>query len=297
VTRDLLYESADPVLTPDAVDVYAPTMAGRWPVVVMFHGAPGGSPESDRADLGEEARRVAQLGFVVFSASWGHSPAAVDMSWYDGGLALGAQGACAVEFARMHAAAYGGDPATMIVFGHSGGGTPAAMVAFARPKPTAGCLGGATLGGISALVTWEGNWVLSPTYPDWNAIVAEDPRVMDLYTPWKYLPDHKDLKVVILVSENPGSQYEREVGDAWAADSWLAARDPSGDLRRRLQADGALADGTIGQADMQQLLYSVLKAQGNPVSLDVMPGSTHIALSNAGGDVFLAAFSKADQHD
>jgi hypothetical protein len=161
----------------DAIDL--------WTYVVMFHGAPGGSPESDRADLGEEARRVAQLGFVVFSASWGHSPAAVDMSWYDGGLALGAQGACAVEFARMHAAAYGGDPATMIVFGHSGGGTPAAMVAFARPKPTAGCLGGATLGGISALVTWEGNWVLSPTYPDWNAIVAEDPRVMDLYTPWK----------------------------------------------------------------------------------------------------------------
>ena len=74
MTRDLTYESTNPVLTPDALDVYAPAKAGPWPVVVMFHGAPGSDPATDRGYLSENARRVAELGFVVFNASWGHAP-------------------------------------------------------------------------------------------------------------------------------------------------------------------------------------------------------------------------------
>ena len=45
------------------------------------------------------------------------------------------------------------------------------------------------------------------------------------------------------------------------------------------------------------LMFSVLKAQGNPVSLDVMPGSNHISLSDEGWKVFLAAFPKAAAKD
>ena len=40
-TYDLAYESTNPVLVPGELDVYAPAKAGAWPVVVMFHGAPG----------------------------------------------------------------------------------------------------------------------------------------------------------------------------------------------------------------------------------------------------------------
>jgi len=74
VTRNFTYESTNPQLTPDALDVYAPAKAGPWPVVVMFHGAPGGSPATDRGNLSEEARRVAELGFVVFNASRATGP-------------------------------------------------------------------------------------------------------------------------------------------------------------------------------------------------------------------------------
>ncbi len=246
---------------------------------------------------------MAELGFVVFNASWGHIPGGdVGPPTYDGLLAVQSQAACAVEYARAHAAEYGGDPATMIVFGHSGGAHGAAMVTFARPAPTAGCLGGPTLGEIDALVTWEGNWLLSVNGPDWNSALAADPRVMDAVTPWKSLAEHKDQKVVMLVSEDPNASLksefpslivDREVGDPWAADSWLAVRDPSGDLRRQLEANGALADGKLDLADAQQLLYSVLKARGNPVTLDVMPDSSHAYLRGAGWDVFLAAFPKA----
>ena len=248
---------------------------------------------------------MAELGFVVFNASWGNGPGMVaDPPTYYFLGATQSQAACAVEYARAHAAEYGGDPATMIVFGHSAGAHPAAMVTFARPAPTTGCLGGATLGPIDALVTWEGNWLLSVNAPDWDAALAADPRVMDAVTPWKHLAEHKDQRVVMLVSEDPnaslqaefpGFEVERPVGDPGAADSWLAVRDPSGDLRRQLEANGALADGTIGFTDSQHLLYSVLKAQGNPVSLDVMPDSSHAWLRGAGWDVFLAAFQKAAQ--
>lgn len=307
VTRDLAYESSNPLLVPGELDVYAPTRAGRWPVVVMFHGAPGTDPKTDRTGLAPHASRVADLGFVVFNAAWGHLPGANDRApTYEQLLAVQSEGACAIEFARTHAAEYGGDPSTMIVFGHSGGAHPAAMVTFARPEPTTGCLGGTTLGSIDALVTWEGNWILSINGPDWNGAIAADPRVVDAVTPWKYLAGHKDQKVVMLVSEDPnaslraefpGFEVERPVGNPWAADSWLAVRDPSGDLRRQLEANGAFADGTVGFADAQQLLYSVLKAQGNPVSLDVMPDSSHAWLRGAGWDVFLAAFPKAAQRD
>jgi len=298
VTSDLAYESANPVVVPGELDVYAPAAAGVWPVVVMFHGAPGADPKTDRLQEGDKAYRIAELGFVVFNASWGHlpggMPAVPGRQWLQ---ANNAQGACAVEFARANASKYGGDPSTMIVFGHSGGAHVAATATFARPEPTAGCLGGTTLGAIDALVTWEGNWVLSVNTPDMDAALAADPGVMDILTPWNYLAAHRDQKVVMLVSETPGAVYEREVGDPWAADSWLAVRDPSGDLRRQLEANGAFADGWIGQADAQQLLFSVLAAPWKPDSLDVMPDSSHVLLRDGGWDVFLAAFPKAAAKD
>jgi len=292
-TADIAYESANPVLAPGMLDVYAPAKAGPWPVVVMLHGGDG-----SKADQREYARKVADLGFVVFAPTWGAVAAATaDVSWYDNFLATESQVACAVEFARAHAAEYGGDPATMILFGHSGGASIGAQVAFARPEPTAGCLGGTTLGAIDALVTWEGNFTLSVNVPDLDSILAAEPRVLDVITPWRYLAGHADQKVVMLVSEHPGAFFERKVGDPWAADSWLAVRDPSGDLRRQLEASGAFADGTLDFIEVQQLLYSVLKAQGNPVSLDVMPDSVHDGLSDAGWKVFLAAFPKAAAKD
>ena len=168
VTSGLAYESTNALLTPGVLDVYAPAKAGSWPVVVMFHGA-----GTDNGGVGQLARRVADLGFVVFSATWGAGTRAPAPT-YDEGLAVQSQAACAVEFARAHALEYGGDPATMVVFGHSAGANAGALVAFARPEPTAGCLGGRRLApsmpwspgrvtGCCRPPTWAGTRASPPT--------------------------------------------------------------------------------------------------------------------------------------
>jgi ABC-type Fe3+-hydroxamate transport system substrate-binding protein len=69
VTGDVAYESANPVLVPGVLDVYAPARAGPWPVVVVFHPLPS---EVSKDSLAEPARRVADLGFVVLVPAWGH---------------------------------------------------------------------------------------------------------------------------------------------------------------------------------------------------------------------------------
>jgi dienelactone hydrolase len=299
VTSDVAYESGNPVLAPGVLDVYAPAKAGPWPVVVMFHPLPS---EVSKDSLAEPARRVADLGFVVLVPARGHASdgrygSAGGAPTYDQLLAQNSQAACAVGFARAHAAEYGGDPATMIVFGWSAGAMVGAMVAFARPEPSAGCLAGTTLGAIDALITWEGDWILSNPALGWDGLLAADPRLLANDTPWPHLAQDNDLKVVMLVSDHPGAQFERKVSDPGVADSFFAVRDPSGVLRGQLEASGALVDGLFDFGDGQRLLFSALQAQGNPISLDVMPGSTHYTLSDAGWKVLLAAFGKAVAQD
>ncbi len=292
-TSNVAFESSNPVLTTGVLDVYAPAESGPWPVVVMFHAGP--PPHKER--LNSQGRRVADLGFVVFNATWGAGAPIPET--YEQALPYTSQAACAAEFARAHAAEYGGDPATMIVFGYSAGAVTGALVAFARPEPTAGCLGGATLGAIDALVTRDGDWVLQATFVGWDLLLPADPRLMTSLTPWTYLAEHKDQKVVMLASEIPKADIvlDRPLPDPEAMNAFFARRDPTGVLRRQLEANGALTDGILDLREAQELLFSVLEAQGSPVSLDVMPGSTHLALSDAGWKVFLAAFPKAAAQD
>ena len=291
MTSNVAFELSNPVLTTGVLDVYAPAKGGPWPVVVMFHG--GGFT---KAFLTEHARRVADLGFVVFSATWGAGAPIAET--YEEALPITSQGACAVEYARAHAPEYGGDPATMIVFGHSiAANFLAATIAFARPEASEGCLGSRTPGAIDALVTWEGDWVLQATFMSWDELLAADPTLMDAFTPWRHLAEQKDLKVAMLVSEDPGADLDRPLPDAEAMDAYFAPRDPSGVLRRQLEANGALTDGILDATESQQLLFSVLKANGNPTWLDTMPGSTHLTLGDEGWKVFLAAFAKAAAKD
>ena len=108
----------------------------------------------------------------------------------------------------------------------------------------------------------------------------------------KYVDAHKDLTVIMLRSKVAGP-YIRYLEDPAARDEFFAARDRSGNVRKQVEAIGALADGQFDLLELQEFFFSYLKANGNPVSLDVLPGTTHDAMSDEAVPVFEAAFQRA----
>ena len=95
---------------------------------------------------------------------------------------------------------------------------------------------------------------------------------MTSLTPWTYLAEHKDLKVVMLVSETPGADLDRPLPDPEATDAFFAPRDPSGVLRRQLEANGALTDGIL----------DVRRVAGTPLLGPQGAGEPRLARRHAG---------------
>lgn len=287
-TDDITYGGTDALTKPELLDVYAPTRPGPWPVVVMLHGSP---PSNTKVTLGTPAWHVAEQGFVVFVPSWGHladgTPSGAPTTPQV--RAIGAEGACAVAFARTHAAEYGGDPSKVIVFGHSAGANLAAGIGFAPATPTPGCRGGTSVGPIHALVTWDGDWTLSD--PIWDEALDADPSLMD-WTPLEQIASNRTLRVVMLMSYIVGP-YVRDLSDPKAFEAFFRVRDPTGSLRRQLVTIGALDDKAYDLQEFQQLLYTLLKVQGNPVTLTVLPGASHDAMGADAMPTFVAAFREA----
>lgn len=116
VTRDQSY-GPDPR---HLLDVYAPTSpGGGWPVLVHVHG--GGFVRGDReANIPAYAARNGMLGIAITYRLAPQHP------WPAGAQDVGA----AIAWVRANAARLGGDPARIVLMGHSAGATHAASYAF-----------------------------------------------------------------------------------------------------------------------------------------------------------------------
>jgi len=103
------------------LDVYRPAGAAdaARPVVVWIHG--GGWQGGDKSDVGIKPRVLNDLGFVFVSTNYRLLPE-VGMEDLIGDVAA------AVGWVHRHIAAHGGDPARIIVGGHSAGAQLAALV-------------------------------------------------------------------------------------------------------------------------------------------------------------------------
>jgi hypothetical protein len=281
VTKGVPFESSS-LNAIGLLDVYAPLTDGNWPVVVMYHGQPW-----DSYSLGEHARRVAELGFVVFVPSWGHSGGAEydALTFYEMGAADAAQAACAASFAAQRAPDYGGNADKLTVFGHSAGAMVGSVVVLAQPELQPGCLASATPQ-VDVFVPWEGDWMTIT--PMWDSILGGDRTVMETITPWAHLPAPAGLRWVFLRSDNPGQG--RSATDARGPDGWLAVRDPDGALLAALESNDAFDDDFIDPADSDAVLISRLEEQDAEVDVRIMPDSSHTRLSDAGWQVFLGAF-------
>jgi predicted esterase len=121
VTRGLEYVDSQ------RLDVHASDDAdGDRPVVVLMHGA-----GLDRVAYEAFATRLAERGAVVFNADW-------DVLAPSTATALG-HVACAVGYARSHASEYGGDPARLVLAGHSTAAAYVGRVAAAGDELEGDC--------------------------------------------------------------------------------------------------------------------------------------------------------------
>ena len=104
------------------VDIYAPPIAhGPAPVAVFFY---GGSWDSGRkGDYGWAARAIAAQGFLTLAPDYRLFPEVRFPDFLD-------DCAKAVRWAADNAAALGGDPARIVLIGHSAGAYNAAMLAL-----------------------------------------------------------------------------------------------------------------------------------------------------------------------
>lgn len=104
------------------LDIYAPRAAapGRRPVVVFFYG--GSWNSGTRSGYAFVGRALAAQGFVVVIPDYRLVPAIRYPAFVE-------DGAAAVRWTEGHIAGFGGDPARLVLMGHSAGAYIAAMLA------------------------------------------------------------------------------------------------------------------------------------------------------------------------
>jgi len=291
ITRDIPYMTQREGWDPPLLDVYAPREAGPWPLVVMLHGA-----TLNKTWLQAWGTKVAQRGAVVFVPDWGRAisnygstitPATIGgeelRAVLDGEIG---DIAAIVRFARATGARYGGDPGHLTLFGHSGGANEALMEPFSGASPSEGALESAGSTIPESLVIFDADYLLAGD-PMWDVWLAGDPSIMQLMTPWPSLGRRVDFPITVIGSGDPN--LSRELGDPWAADSWLVVRDPSGDIRKGLEKLGAFEGDRITNESIEQLLVERLKADGDTVTYVRLTDSSHMNLGPQGMESFLDA--------
>jgi arylformamidase len=116
VTRDIPYGTASPR---QVLDVYAPDDAKKLPVVFWIHG--GGWQAGDKTMVALKPKAFMEAGLVFVTTSYRLLPN-VDMA------TLTKDVADALGWVYKNIATYGGDPARLLVMGHSAGGQLAALL-------------------------------------------------------------------------------------------------------------------------------------------------------------------------
>ncbi|MDH3397907.1 MAG: hypothetical protein OEM94_04230 [Acidimicrobiia bacterium] len=196
VTRDVAYRQLDEpagesdLRTPGAattgqLDVWAPTSAGPWPVLVVLHG----QVPNSRSGYDALAERIAAGGAVVYNVDW-----PVDIFFQDAEIV-----ACAIGFARSTAADYGGSPDRVTVLGHSAGAATGATVALAAEllSPIEDCAttDASIIPDVLVGVAGRYDYAVSGIA---RGLKESDPAAWEIVDPYTNIGRNPDLEVYLL---------------------------------------------------------------------------------------------------
>lgn len=288
VTRDVRYHDDIEGLHEPILDVYAPTEAGSWPLVVMLHG--GAGTRQDKSAMEPMAQQVASEGAVVFTPTVG-GPAedlqSVPPEIMDGMLT---EAACAASFAVENAADYGGDATQFNLYGFSAGAQAVGVVLWGGMTAGEGCLAESAPPTPTTAVLFEGDWFAAPSWDDAlesGALVYEDISI------WDDLDGAPGTNVVLVVGTDTPESLEHRVplGDLWSEDDcgagtdgwvprggtcrYLTLRDPDGDYRRDMERLALLDDDLHDVSEYSLILADRLNDTGHPATVISIEGLSH----------------------
>ena len=206
VTRGQAY-GADPL---QVLDVYQPTSARHAPVVIFVH---GGAYVAGDKDVGEHYGNVAtwfaRRGLLGINANYRLAPAA---PWPAGAQDVGGM----VAWAKRNAARFGGDPAHIILVGHSSGATHVAGYIFDTAlQPTAGA-------GVAGAVLISGRYrvVYDPADPyggNMRTYFGDDPAQYTNRSAITHIRDGAPVPVFLVIAEYEQTGLDLRGAELFAA--------------------------------------------------------------------------------
>jgi acetyl esterase/lipase len=168
------------------MDVWAPRSAGDWPVVIIVPGV----GQQSKASFQPLAQAIAEEGAVVLN---------IDVDDSVPFITAIEQVSCAVRYANVFAAQYGGDPGRVVLVGNSMGASVSAVVALAGESFPGPCAAEGGTAFVSGLVGYEGayDYVRESDYlmVDHRYLEEDDPEMFTAIDPYTHLDGNPDLVV------------------------------------------------------------------------------------------------------
>ena len=274
VTRGVTYADTTPAAawTSPTMDIYAPAGARDLPLVVFL--VPHSLETTSYPVHAQLARAVARAGAVVAVASWSEvadgpdeaSNIKVALKRFNNTTAMAT---CAVSFAVSTAVRYGANPSRLILAGQLYGANTASILALGKHPAYADCRTHRTGWKAKALVGWDGDWI--GLIPLWDRFGKASSQVMDAITPWPMVATASRIPMTLVTTDAFQPVSTRcNVSKA----QWLAWRDPTGEIRARLNAANALADDCVNLADAAQVMAAKAAEHGFAVNVVHLTGKT-----------------------
>lgn len=244
-----------------AMNVYYPEESGPWPLVVVYHGM-------TTLPSNAVASHIAEMGAVAAAPRWLDSTGMTGEEYVSGDLLDRA--ACATSTAQMIGPDYGADPTQTVVVGFSAGIHPAGWVGLGVVRddvcdaPLSELVRGVVLGD-SQFILFEP--AFDAAFAD-EASLADDTNARFLDpTRWNMSPE---ASVYLWTS---GTNYSRAIDYPVPSESWIHARNATGDLIVDLELVDAFEDGKIDWMDNALLMELRMSEAGIEVFHESVGGS------------------------